>query len=386
MARARALLSSELALPAFAFLTSRLVLQLVGVLARKVLGPFVEEHYVWRYHDALGWDIWGVLDSGWYLSIVEHGYLVVENAGAAMEVAKSNHAFFPAYPILVRAVTPLLGHPLVAGVVVSNLCFLGALYLLHSVVRERMDEGIARNVVLIAAFFPGSYVFSSMYTESLFLLLLLGCFHFALRDRWLMVGLLGAALTATRLVGIVVALPMAMLFIERHGWASLRRARSWLQLSALPLFGAGLLFYMVLLEQVTGEPLYFLQVQAGWGRVFQNPFTVLFVPLWHPTYYNVFQSLFGIASLLCLLPLVRLRLFPELVLAALFIGIPLSSGIPYAPLASLARYILVVYPVFMGLALLVHHRPDLRVLALASLATLNGMLMVCWATGMFFVI
>ncbi len=367
------------------FLVSRLTLQVVGVLAHKVLGPFVSEHYVWRYHDKLWLDIWGVLDTGWYLSIVEHGYQALPQTQAAGEIARSNHAFFPAYPLLVRAVAAAVGHPLLAGVLVSNLCFLGALILLHGLVRERVSAPIASSVVLIAAFFPGSYVYSSMYTESLFLLLLLGCFHYALRGRWLMVGLLGAALTATRLVGIVVALPMAMIYLERHGLQSLRTLRTWLRLSSLSLFALGLVIYMVLLYQVVGDPWYFLEVQAGWGRVFQNPLTVLLTPLWHPTYYNIFQALFGIASLAALLPLVRRRLFPELVLALLFIGIPLSSGIPYAPLASLARYILVVYPVFIGLALLVKDRPEARAVMLAGMATLNGFLMVCWATGMFFV-
>ncbi len=373
------------ALVLLAFLSSRLVLQVVGVLARGVFGPFVKDHYVWRYHDSVGWDIWGVLDTGWYLSIVEQGYQLYSAEHLAGEAVRMNHAFFPGYPVVVKLVATLVGHPLVAGVVVSNLCFLGALLLLWRITRDRLDAPSATAVVFIAAFFPGSYVFSAMYTESLFLVLMLGCVHYAMKDRWLMVGLLGALLTATRLVGLVVVLPLGLLYVERHGWTALRQARSWLRLSALALVPLGLLLYMLFLHRLVGNPLSFIDVQVAWDRSFQSPLVPFLAPLSNPTHYNLFQWLFGLACWLCLIPLATRRMWPELSLAACLLFIPLLNGAPYAPLESYARYTIVAYPVFYGLALLVKDRPEARAVMLAGMATLNGFLMVCWATGMFFV-
>ncbi len=363
------------------FLGSRLLLQVVGVLTRGVLGPSIEDHYVWRYHENAWWDIWGVLDSGWYLWIVERGYQEVIEPGAL----QTNHVFFPAYPLICKLVTPLVGHPLVAGVLVSNLCFLGALLLLWSIVKQRVDARTASLVVAIAAFFPGSYVFSSMYTESLFLLLLLGCVHYALRDRWVMVGLVGALLTATRFVGLVVLLPLGLLFVERHGWASLRRARSWLRLSSLALVPLGTALYMLFLHSLVGNPLAFLDVQAGWHRSFQSPLVPLLAPFLQPSAYNTFQWLFAVACFASLAPLIKRKLWPELALALCLLGVPLLNGASYAPLESYARYTIVAYPIFLGLALAVRDRPRLRWLLMAGLAALNACMMVGWAVGSFFV-
>ncbi len=368
-----------------AFLVSRVMLQVVGVLSRKVLGRFVAEHYVWHYHDNVWWDVWGVLDTGWYLSIVEHGYQLVTAEALAGETVRMNHAYFPAYPIISRLASVLTGHPLVAGVLVSNLCFLLSLWLLWRITRDRLDAPLATTVVFLAAFFPGSYVFSSMYTESLFLVLMLGCIHYAMKDRWLMVGLLGATLTATRLLGVVVVLPLALLYVERHGWAALRQARSWARLSALALVPLGLLLYMLFLHRLVGNPFSFMDVQTGWDRSFQGPWVPLLAPFVNPSYYNVFQWIFGACCFAALVPLVKRRMWPELSLAVCLMGVPLLNGAPYAPLESYARYCVVVYPIFYGLALWVRERPDARALLLAGMATLNGFLMVCWATGMFFV-
>jgi hypothetical protein len=364
-----------------AFLASRVALQIIGVTSRRVFWPFVKDHYVWRYHDNAWWDVWGVLDTGWYLRIVEQGYQLAPDPGAL----RMNHAFFPAYPLVSKLLTPLVGHPLVAGVLVSNLCFLGALFLLHSITRERLGASVAATVTLIAAFVPNSYVFSSMYTESLFLVLMLGCIHYAMKDRWLMVGLLGAALTATRLLGMVMFLPLGLLWVERHGWSSLKQARSWLRLSALGLIPGGLLLYMLFLHRLVGNALSFMQVQTGWDRVYQNPIVAILAPLWNPSTYNVYQSVYALICFAALVPLFRRKLWVELGLAIPLMLIPLFNGAPYAPLESYARYTVVVYPIFYGLALMVEGRPNARVMLIGALATVNAFQMVCWSTGMFFV-
>ncbi len=364
-----------------AVLGSRLLLLIAGLITQHLRADHMAERYVWRYHDNPLWDLWGVLDTGWYLGIVEHGYHTVIDPG----VLQTNHVFFPAYPLICRLLTPLVGHPLVAGVVVSNLCFIGALLLLWRLVRDRHGAGVATATVSVAALFPGSYVYSSMYTESLFLLLLLGCIHYATRDRWLMVGVLGALLSATRFVGLVAVLPLALLWVERHGLASLRRPSSWLRLAALGLVPLGTGLYMLFLDRLVGNPTAFLDVQAGWDRAFQSPLVPLLAPLTQPTLYNLYQWAFGAACFAALIPIARRRLWPELTLALCLLGVPLLNGAPYAPLESYARYTIVAYPVFVGLALAVGERPRLRLALLVALAAVNVAMMTGWAVGSFFV-
>ena len=67
------------------------------------------------------------------------------------------------------------------------------------------------------------------------------------------------------------------------------------------------------------------------------------------------------------------------------LGVPLLNGASYAPLESYARYTIVAYPIFLGLALAVRDRPRLRWLLMAGLAALNACMMVGWAVGSFFV-
>ena len=55
-------------------------------------------------------------------------------------VVDARTAFFPLYPLVVAAIAALTGSTLVAGIAVSVLCSLAALYLLHRFVA--LDHGI----------------------------------------------------------------------------------------------------------------------------------------------------------------------------------------------------------------------------------------------------
>ena len=57
-------------------------------------------------------------DSGWFLAIAQDGYHYDPAKGSPI-------AFFPLYPMLMRALGPLLGGPTVAGFLISNAAFLG---------------------------------------------------------------------------------------------------------------------------------------------------------------------------------------------------------------------------------------------------------------------
>src|SRR6185436_18681127 len=61
-------------------------------------------------------------DSVWYLAIANDGYPADD---------PRRTAFFPLYPLLVRAADALVRDPIVAGALVSLVCFAVALVLLH---------------------------------------------------------------------------------------------------------------------------------------------------------------------------------------------------------------------------------------------------------------
>jgi Gpi18-like mannosyltransferase len=117
-------------------------------------------------------DIWGRWDTGFYNSIARNGYTSATDPSSY----QSNLAFFPLYPTLIRAVTSLIpGTPqaqeiLLAGVLISNFCLLGALVIMYRFSMDLFsDQKIAEKSILYILFFPTGFFLSDAYTESLFI-------------------------------------------------------------------------------------------------------------------------------------------------------------------------------------------------------------------------
>jgi hypothetical protein len=255
-------------------------------------------------------------DAAWYLTIAHYGYRPDLGAFTA-----SRTAFFPLYPLGLRAVSDL-GVPATAAGVLLSLCALAlGLYGLHRLstleaARLRLADGgaIARLAVLSCALGPMAFFFSAVYSESLYLALSVGVFLCARRGRWALAAACAALAAATRSTGIVLALPLALLYLygpredrtpERahaaaRGKSSSKRARgAWrgpspsTHVGALlaAAFGAlrpryrlradslwillvpaGVVLYMAHLALAGGDALSPFSAQAGWSRHFAGPY------------------------------------------------------------------------------------------------------------------
>ena len=154
------------------FILSRLL-----VLAAGVLGLAAGRHPGWDVFDptAVSARLGSVGDQlaaasvRWdaihYLAIASHGY---HSAAATV--------FFPLYPLLVGALGWLCGSTVMAGIAVSLIALALALVLLHRLAELELGREVADVTVALLAFAPLSFFFSAVYTESLFLLLTVGCF------------------------------------------------------------------------------------------------------------------------------------------------------------------------------------------------------------------
>ena len=163
------------------FLVSRAALLLVGLLTQIAIQPNSTFLDADRLSQRPALTMWGVWDSGWYNSIATGGYDAhIRDNGWA------NWAFFPAYPLVSAAFARLTHLPVFdAMLAVSNLSFLGALFLIHRETEDAFDRRTADVTVALFCVVPGSYVFSSAYTESLFLLALAVAWRCCRRRRWL---------------------------------------------------------------------------------------------------------------------------------------------------------------------------------------------------------
>ena len=285
-------------------------------------------------------------DAGWYLTIATGGY---ERRPFDAE-AQHNWAFFPLYPMLMRAAGAATGEHLIGGALLSNGFFFVALILLHKLVIESgYDERTADRAIFYLAVFPASYFFSIPMTESLFLCLSVASFLAATRGKWWAAGAFGGLASATRVSGVLLLPVLLILYWQRQGGFRLRREILW-----LALVPAGLLSFMFFLWTITGNPLAFKDVLTAWGRT--NGFFLLTLydyvssPLIiiEPWNFRLLNFVSAVLALSAVWFWVRRKAWAFAAYTFLSVFLPLSS----MNLISMARYISVVFPIFIALAVM----------------------------------
>jgi hypothetical protein len=312
-------------------------------------------------------------DAAWYLRIAESGY-----GGSDVRAA-----FFPLYPLLVRAVAAPFGASpealLLAAYVVSLAAFLGALVLLHRLVSLELGRPIAQPALLLLAVFPAAVFFGAPYSESLFLLLAVGAFYAARTGRWAWAGAAAAGAAATRSSGVLLLLPLAMLWWSSGRGASAPRAgrrlrdAAWLLLAPL-----GLAAYAAFLGLAEDDAWRFLDVQDAWSRELTVPLAGAWDGL-GAAIDGARQLLSGQTEVVYFekaagdpyrIAAINLMLFGSLVFAlvacagclrrlpkaygawvAASLVLPLTFPVKPQPLMSLPRFLAVLFPIFMWLAL-----------------------------------
>jgi hypothetical protein len=318
-------------------------------------------------------------DAAWYLDIAHSGY-----AGASS-------AFFPLYPVLVRgfAVVSAPGALLVLAYLVSIAALAGALYLMHRLVTlELRSTEVARDAVLMLALFPGALWLGVPYSESLFLLLSVGAFYAARTERWAWAGGCAALASATRSAGIVLVVPVVLIWLD----ARERRVRDLCWIALAP---AGLVLYSVYLAASIGDGFAYLHLQEFWFRTFAGPFGAVpdgavaawdglrqilsgqrahvyfteaggdpMAAAWHNVELFAFLLLavVGVVGVWRRLP----RAYGAYVVVAL--TLPLSFPVGPQPLMSLPRFLAVLFPLFMWLALVCRRSRRRRAFVLALLS------------------
>jgi hypothetical protein len=120
-------------------------------------------------------------DSGWYGAIAKDGYWVAPGQ-------QSPVAFFPLYPLLMRAVAWLGVNRWVAGVLVSFSAGVAALLVFHRWL-SRVAPAEAATAWLVLVSYPyACYLYGVVYSDALFLLLVVSAFVALEEDRPLQIG------------------------------------------------------------------------------------------------------------------------------------------------------------------------------------------------------
>ncbi|MEO6325637.1 MAG: mannosyltransferase family protein [Thermoanaerobaculia bacterium] len=340
-------------------------------MSRLLLRPLRTEPFPWEYSKSLWLAIWGVWDSGWYLDIAKFGYSTARRSGPEI-LNQANYAFFPLYPLSMRALGPLFGGPFNAGLVVSNVCLVVACFALLRLVRSRHGDRVARRAVKYFVLFPTAFILSGVFSESLFLALSILAFCWVAEDRLWPAATAAFLASLTRSVGVLLVIPLVLEYWNRRRVLQLPLERRGLALFLAPLgfvaFGAYNYF-------LTGDSLAFIRIQSSWNRGLHSPLSVLASGLVHPDVNKSFSAWMTLLVLGFLLAFVRRVGFPFAVLSLLLIAVPLATG-----LDSMPRYLLAVFPVPILLATLAR-KPLVDDAVTGAFAILQGCLMVFWASG-----
>jgi Gpi18-like mannosyltransferase len=312
-------------------------------------------------------------DVNWSVGIAEHGY----QPGPFRADVHRNWAFFPLFPLILHLMSHLTGEFVLTGMVLSQLFFLLGLFLLH---RLCLNFGLTADAsdrcVTYLAFFPTSYFFSLPLTEALFLMLTVGSFYFAKQERWWLAGLCGAFASATRTAGVLLLPALAVYYWQTH--RPLRPLRK--EILALLLVPLGLVGFMIYLKVTTGNPLAFRDSMAVWGREAGFFLRPLYDYLRHPGEIAAhwdFRLVNFLAAGFALIAggvLMSRRQFALGIYTLLSVFLALSSSL----LQSQARYMMVVFPVYLVLATWTA-RPKVHQMVFAIFLVLFGLMTALFA-------
>jgi hypothetical protein len=363
------------------FLAARIGLSLLSVVAVHLVDPLEPVDVPGRagppatqgWHNAV--DATERQDAVWYLRL----------AGRGWSTDDASAAFFPLYPLTVRAVAWVLpGDDLFAALLVSNLAFLGALLALFALTAEAFGDRIARRAIVVAGIFPTSFFFLAPYTESLFLLLSLLTFRESRHDRWGRVAVFGALAALTRSVGILLVPALLVEAMSRRGGRAGGRRALASRLAGATAIALGPLCWFAWWGGVHGNWLGPLDAQANWGRELQPPWVSLGRAIevaWSFQSYWLLDLLIvslAVAGLALALPALRPS---ETAYGALSLLLPLFDPFWDRPLLSMPRFVVVVFPALWGLSGVGLGRKLPEPLVVATLAAgwaISAMLFVNW--------
>ncbi len=326
------------------------------LLAAYLLSAFGHHNFL---HELANWD--GL----WYREIANNGYLNHVSNG------QTTLGFFPLYPLAIWIVEPvftvLTAHgdiwaATVGGVVISTIGGAVATYLIYRLGTEWWNRRVGFRAAVLFAVFPGSVIFSMVYSEGIMIPLAAGCLLALGHRRWLLAGILAGLATAVQPVAIVLVAACAtaaLLEWRRSGWQRpvLRRV------IVAPLLSlTGICAFAAFLWAWTGTPLANYEAQhRGWSEK-TDPLAMLHLGtrLWaeithqhpneRPVDLNLIVGLIGAILLIGMLVLVwrqRHRIPPAAIVWTLGISF-LALTSEYVP--PLPRMLITAFPAVMVVA------------------------------------
>ncbi len=337
--------------------------ELYSVVAKHNPGVSLPSEDLYGY--ALG--VWNIYDTQHYIHIADNGY---ESDPGYLT------AFFPGYPMLIKVVSFLLfGQSLLAAVLVSNVAALIFFWYLYRLVDADYGEKVARRAVILSAVFPTSFYLFLGYTEAPLLAFTVASLYYGRQHKWWLAGLLAGCAALMKQPGVFLILPLGYMYWKQYVTykkaSSFLRKLDWSWLLLGPIMAAGYMIYRYLNiatpitnaadlgagESITipGVPLAraFLALRPDnpvlTANILDLSFTLLMIGLVILTAYKIRSITYGLYSIVLAL-------------------ISLSVTWPYElrPEVDMPRRALIIFPMFICLALITEKTKTFRYVAITS--------------------
>ena len=319
--------------------------------------------------------IWSRWDAQHFVIVAEHGW-----TGPIAEPARPA-AFFPLYPLSMRALMTIGFPPILAGLVVSAVASVVACAFLIKLADEEIGEGAGRRAALYLLLFPTAVFLAAPYSEALFLAGAIPAFYFARRGEWLRTGPFAAVAMASRAAGGFLLFGLFFEFVRQglrdRSWPA-RRTRDAAIAIAVGL--TPFVLYCLYLWKARGTPFqFFIDQRDGWGRTFVGP-VESFLATWntregmtYPTNWIFAWRIEILAAFAGVMISVWALVKREWGYAA-YMGIFMVALMTSTWYFSIPRMLLSFFPVMLLMAKATYGRPErheMTLLVLAPIATLG---------------
>ncbi|CAN5572399.1 hypothetical protein BH10ACT3_BH10ACT3_15110 [soil metagenome] len=392
---------STVLVAALGFVLFTLVLLVIGRFALdSQVAPARQE-----FEPGSGWfGQWVRWDANWYYRIAHDGYDWMSGPQRAV-------AFWPVYPMSIRALTGLTHDEYDAGLIITWLSGFTTVVLLAYWCKDKLTRAASLAAVLTLLLLPYSwYLGWSVYGDAMFAACAIAAFVLLEKDRPVLAGIVGAVAAAGRPMGLAVVAGLVILTLERRDafqpmlarsgsdsgageeprW---RRALVWLKfprsltLKHLRLKDWGVwlslvgpLSYMAFLWHADGTPLAFADAESapGWDHK-PGPRTWLKlnvlngireVGITRETAGMVLHVIRAVGAVLLIPKVIRRFGWGYGAYCVILIGIPIISSKDFY---GLGRYLLSAFPV---MAIAGEWMAGSRIWIRASIWTVSGILAV----------
>lgn len=313
--------------------------------------------------------VWKRYDAIWYLRIASDGYPAHVHDPSERGSFGDATAFPPLFPLAIRGLGVALHIPLLAAaLLISLLTLVPALALFHRLAVHDAGAVRGRAALVLMATAPAAFFLVAPYGMGLLLMLVAGALLAARLRHWALAGACAGLAAVCKIYAGAVVAAVLVEYMQAHEW-SFRRMRAdvlWTFMPAVLTVGAWALY----LKLTFGDPLRFLHAETAWDRHVVPPWTTLWnglhqaATLWGHNSIALVRLL-EVASMLLLLGVAldaarRMRRSDAVLAALAFIAIS-TSGI----VDSAHRYLIIVTPVYVSLAMLLGRRARFAVVVVS---------------------